>query len=269
MVLDALAAPFRILVWQRAAIRTFVQREIRTRYATSAMGIGWTVIRPLSLLVLYTFVFSRVMQVKFDESASTSDFAFLLFCGLVPWLAFSDGLTRATTAITDQAQLVKRIRFPSEILPVHQVLVALAIESVGLLILLGGLVVAGRPPGWTLVLLLPVLLPQFLFTTGLAWILAALSVFLPDVRHLVAFGLTFWMYGTPIFYPLHLVPDRIEWLFRLNPLTYLVEAYRGAVFHHRGLELVPYGAFCAASLVVFIGGYWVFQRFKYEFPDVL
>jgi lipopolysaccharide transport system permease protein len=269
MVLDALAAPFRILVWQRAAIRTFVQREIRTRYATSAMGIGWTVIRPLSLLVLYTFIFSRVLSVRFGESGSTSDFAFILFCGLVPWLAFSDGLTRATTAITDQAQLVKRIRFPSEILPVHQVLVALVIESVGLLILLAGLVVAGRPPGWTVVLLLPVLLPQFLFTTGLAWTLAALSVFLPDIRHLVVFGLTFWMYGTPIFYPLHQVPDRIEWVFRLNPLTYVVEAYRAAVIDHRGLELVPYGAFCAVSLVMFIAGYWIFQRFKYEFPDVL
>src|SRR5688572_18164628 len=254
MVLDALAAPFRILVWQRAAIRTFVQREIRTRYATSAMGIGWTVIRPLSLLLLYTFVFSRVMKVKFDESASTSEFVFILFCGLVPWLAVSDGLTRATTAITDQAQLVKRIRFPSEILPVHQVLVALAIESVGLLILLGGLVVAGRPPGWTLVLLLPVLLPQFLFTTGLAWILAAVSVFLPDVRHLVAFGLTFWMYGTPIFYPLHLVPDRVEWLFRLNPLTYLVEAYRGAGVFHRGIELGPYAARVGAYLEHVVGG---------------
>lgn len=269
MVLDALAAPFRILIRQRAAIATFVQREIRTRYATSAVGLGWAVIRPLSLLVLYTFVFSRLMDVRFNESSRTSDFAFYLFCGLVPWLAFSDGISRATTAISDQAQLVKRVRFPSEILPVHQVLVALAIESVGLVILLAGLLVAGRPPDWTLLTLVFILLPQFLFTTGVAWVLAALAVFLPDVRHFVGFALPFWMYGTPIVYPLSKVPDRFEWLFRLNPLTYLVEAYRGAVIDHHGLALAPFGAFCAAALVVFVGGYWVFQRFKYEFADVL
>ena len=269
MTLAALAAPFRILVRQRSAIMTFVQREIRSRYATSALGIGWTVIRPLSLLALYTFVFSRVMQVRFGENAGTSDFAFNLFCGMVPWLAFSDGISRATTAITDQAQLVKRVRFPSEILPVHQVLVALALESVGLVILLGGLLVAGRAPGWTLLALLPLLLPQFLFTAGVAWALASVAVLLPDVRHIVTLALTFWMFGTPIFYPLSMVPDNVEWLFRLNPLTYLVEAYRGAVIEHQALALAPFGAFCAAALVVFVGGYWVFQRFKYEFADVL
>jgi lipopolysaccharide transport system permease protein len=269
MVLDALAAPFRILIRQRAAITTFVQREIRTRYATSAVGLGWAVLRPLSLLVLYTFFFSRVMGVKFGENAGTRDFVFNLFCGMVPWLAFSDGISRATTAISDQAQLVKRVRFPSEILPVHQVLVALAIESIGLLILLGGLIAAGRPPDWTLLTLGLVLLPQFLFTTGVAWILASVSVFLPDVRHFVTFALTFWLYGTPIFYPLSMVPDRFEWLFRLNPLTYLVEAYRAAVIEHHLPALAPFGTFCAVALVVFVAGYWIFQRFKYEFADVL
>ena len=130
MVIDALVAPFQVLVRQRPVITTFVQREIRTRYVTSALGIGWAVVRPLLLLGLYTFVFSYVLKVRFGTD-NPSDFAFAVFCGMVPWLAFADGITRATTAIPEHAPLVKRMRFPAEILPVHQVLVALALESIG------------------------------------------------------------------------------------------------------------------------------------------
>jgi len=268
MVIDALVAPFQVLARQRPVITTFVQREIRTRYVTSALGVGWALIRPLSLLVLYTFVFSYVLKVKFGGN-SRSDFAFNLFCGLVPWLAFSDGITRATTAIAEQAPLVKRVRFPSEILPIHQVLVSLALESLGLVILLGALIVVGRAPGWPLLTVAAIAIPQFLFTAGIAWAVGALSVLVPDTRQVVSFGLVFWMYATPIVYPLEMVPERFRWVYQLNPLAYLVGAYRGAVLQHQVPALVPFAVFCATSLVIFIAGYWVFNRLKYEFADVL
>ncbi|MGH9240195.1 MAG: ABC transporter permease [Vicinamibacterales bacterium] len=269
MVIDALVAPFQVLVRQRPVITTFVQREIRTRYGSSALGLAWPLIRPLSLLALYTFVFSTVMNVRFGEDPRIANFALYLFCGLIPWLAFSDGLSRATAAIHDHASLVKRIRFPSEILPLHQVLVALAIESLGLVILLGALLINGRVPGWPLLALAAIVIPQFLFTTGLAWVLATLSVLLADTRQIVAFALMFWMYATPIVYPLDMVPPRLQWLFWLNPMTYVVEAYRNALLENRAPELMSFALFCAVSLTVFIAGYWVFQRSKYEFADVL
>lgn len=272
MVIDALVAPFQVLARQRPVITTFVQREIRTRYITSALGIGWAFIRPLLLLILYTFVFSFVLKVDprlFGASAQGSDYPFYLFCGLVPWLAFADGITRATTAIAEQAPLVKRVRFPSEILPVHQVLVALALESLGFVILLGALLLYGRAPGWPLLSVAAIVIPQFLFTAGIAWALGALSVLVPDTRQVVSFGLIFWMYATPIVYPLEMVPERFQWVYRLNPMAYLVEAYRGAVLEQRTPQFVPFAVFCAISVVVFIAGYWIFNRLKYEFADVL
>jgi lipopolysaccharide transport system permease protein len=268
-VIDALVAPFQVLVRQRPVITTFVQREIRTRYGTSALGLAWPLIRPLSLLALYTFVFSTVLNVRIGESGRTTDFALYLFCGLVPWLAFSDGLSRATTAIHEQSSLVKRIRFPSEILPLHQVLVALAVESLGLVVLLGALIIDGRVPGWPLLTLAAILIPQFLLTTGFAWVLATLSVLLSDTRQIVAFALMFWMYATPIVYPLAMVPARLQWLFWLNPMTYVVETYRDVLLYNRAPQLLPFVLFCAASLAVFIAGYRVFARSKYEFADVL
>jgi lipopolysaccharide transport system permease protein len=269
MVIDALVAPFQVLVRQRPVITTFVQREIRTRYITSALGIGWALIRPLLLLILYTFVFSIVLRVPFGGTTSTLDAAFYIFCGMVPWLAFADGIIRATTAVPEQAPLVKRMRFPSEILPVHQVIVALALESLGLVILLAALVVSGRAPGWPVLSLAAIVIPQFLFTAGIGWALGALSVLVPDTRQLVSFGLMVWMYATPIVYPLAQVPARLQWLFQLNPIAYLVQAYRGAVIEHQAPEFVPFAIFCAVSVVVFIAGYAVFHRLKYEFADVL
>ena len=98
---------------------------------------------------------------------------------------------------------------------------------------------------------------------------AALAVFVPDMRHFVPFGMMIWMYATPIFYPLAIVPERLHWLYQLNPMTYLVEAYRGAVLEHQAPSLATLGVFCAASIAVFIAGYWAFNRLKYEFADVL
>ena len=269
MVIDALVAPFQVLVRQRPVITTFVQREIRTRYITSALGIGWALVRPLLLLILYTFVFSYVLNVKFGASERRSDYALYLFCGMVPWFAFADGISRATTAVLEQAPLVKRMRFPSEILPVHQVLVALALESLGLIILLGALIVAGRIPGWELLSLAAIVIPQFLFTAGVGWAVGALSVLVPDTRQVVSFGLQFWMYATPVVYPLSMVPERFRWMYHLNPMAYVVETYRGAVLDHQVPQLAPFAAFCAVSVVVFIAGYRIFHRLKYEFADVL
>jgi len=269
MVIDALVAPFQVLARQRPVITTFVQREIRTRYVTSALGIGWALIRPLLMLILYTFVFSYVLNVKFGVSERRSDYALYLFCGMVPWLAFADGITRALTAVPEQAPLVKRMRFPSEILPLHQILVALALESLGLVILLAALILAGRQPGWPMLSLAAIVIPQFLFTAGVGWAVGALSVLVPDTRQVVSFGLMFWMYATPIVYPLSLVPERLRWMYLLNPMAYLVEAYRGAVLDHQVPQLAPFALFCAVSVVVFIAGYRVFNRLKYEFADVL
>ena len=269
MVMDALVTPFQVLVRQRPAIATFVQREIRTRYGASALGIGWALIKPLTLLALYTFVFSTLLKVRIEGSTSTRDFALHLFCAMVPWFAFTEAIGRSTTVIPEHVQLVKRLRFPSEILPVHHVLVALAIESLGLVILFAWLIVMGRTPDWTVLVLAAIVVPQFLFTTGLAWMLASTSVLVPDIRQAISFVLMVWFYATPIVYPLSIVPDSLEWLFWLNPMTFVVESYRGAILYQQLPAVVPFALFCAASLVVFVAGYRMFDRLKYEFADVL
>jgi homopolymeric O-antigen transport system permease protein len=262
--------PFRTLAVHRQAVEIFVSRDLRGRYINSALGLWWAVIQPLALLTLYTFVFSVIMKVKIpSEGQGTGNFAVYLFCGLLPWLAFADAVTRSASVIIEQTPLIKKVAFPSEILPVHLVLSAIIVEFFGLAVFLTGLVVSGRRPGWSLLALPIVVMLQFLFTSGVAWLLASVTVFLRDARQVVGLALTLWMFLTPIMYPVSLMPERFRWVLSLNPMTFVVDAYRGAVLGARPPSLTSAAVFASVALVVFVSGHWVFSRAKPAFADML
>jgi lipopolysaccharide transport system permease protein len=262
-------APFRSLVAYRHTISIFVSRDIRGRYVNSALGLWWAVIQPLALLALYTFVFSYIMQGRLGETGRPEEFAFYCFCGLLPWLAVADALTRSSSVLIEQTPLIKKVVFPTEILPVHLVLSALVVEFVGLAAFVAVAMAWGRVPGWT-VLALPVVVGlQFLFTAGAAWLLATLALYLRDVRQVVGLGLTLWMFLTPIVYPASLVPARFQWLLDINPMTAIVEAYRGALLDDRLPDPGPLVVFAGIAVATFVSGHWVFMRLKPSFADLL
>jgi lipopolysaccharide transport system permease protein len=233
------------------------------------LGLSWAVIQPLALLVLYTFVFSYVLRLRLGGADSTATFALYLFCGMLPWLAFSEGLTRSATVILEQAHLIKKVVFPSEILPPYVVTSALVIELFGLAVLLVAVAVFYRGPSWSMLLLPPILLLQFLLTVGVGWLLASVNVFLRDVGQVLGLGLTLWLFVTPIFYPAELVPARFRWVLDLNPMYYLVQAYRDVLLEQRA-PLLSHGiALAAMALAVFVVGHWFFRRSRPAFVDVL
>jgi lipopolysaccharide transport system permease protein len=227
------------------------------------------VIQPLALLALYTFVFSGIMSVRLNGSSSTGEFALYAFCGLLPWLAVADALTRSASVLFDQTPLIKKVVFPSEILPVHLVLSALVVEIVGLVVFLVVVIAGGRLPGWSLLVLPIVIALQFFFMTGIAWLLSTLAVYLRDVRQVVGLLLTLWMFLTPIVYPASLVPDRFKWVLDINPMTAVVDAYRAALLDDRMPSPVPLIVFAAVAFTVFVSGHWVFTRSKPTFADLL
>jgi lipopolysaccharide transport system permease protein len=264
-----LVTPFRVLVAHRSTIEAFVRRDIRGRYVTSALGLSWALIQPLVLLLLYTFVFAHVLNVRFGAGGTTGSFALYLFCGMLPWLAFAEGLTRSASVIVEQTPLIKKVVFPSEILPAYVVISALVTELAGLLILLGAVGLYYHGLGWSVVLLPLVLVLQFLFTMGIGWVLASLNVFLRDIGQVLGMALTLWMFLTPIFYPAELMPKRYGWVLYLNPMYYVVQAYRDVILEGHspvGSQFLVLGVFAAACFVL---GHWFFRRSKHAFVDVL
>lgn len=246
-----------------------VRRDLTNRYKGSVMGLAWTIITPSVMIVIYTVIFSGIFNARFGAEGGHLRFAVYLFCGMLPWIAFSDGIQRSTTALTDNVNLVRRVVFPLEALPVNLASSALAQQLLGTIVLLAAVLIMQRTLHAT-VLLLPVLLvPQLLATLGISWLMASLGVFIRDMAQVNQLLLQTLMYLTPILYPENLIPPNYRWLVDLNPLAPLIRSYRyilleGKMPDWRGLSLT-----LIFALVCFGSGYWWFERTKKAFADIL
>lgn len=245
----------------------FTRRDFKGRYAGSVMGFLWSFVQPLWSLALFTFLFSTVMKISPGIGERTSNFAIFLFCGLLPWMAVQEGISRATTAITENAELVKKMSFPSGLLVWAVVLAALLHEAIALSLFLVVLGVTGQlsiSGMWILVVAAPL---QIGLTAGIGFLAAAVNVFFRDIAQINTMLLQGWFYLTPIVYPLSLVPDRFESFMSLNPLTVLVTLYREALL---GGELPPLSSLTplvVATTLALAIGLLVFRRLKPVFAD--
>jgi lipopolysaccharide transport system permease protein len=247
-------------------LKELVKRDFHGRYAGSALGLVWSLVQPLWLLALFTFVFATVLRIPL-VGERTDNFAIFLFAGLLPWMAIQEGVTRGATAITDNAPLVQKLTFPAEILVLAAVLGALLHEAIAAAVFAAILVAMGQLAPGGLPLLLVALPLQVALSLGLGLLLAAANVFFRDVAQVLGMLLNAWFYLTPIVYPLALVPERLRPLVLFNPLTALVELYRHA-FLGGTLELPPGTAALAVLAVVMLGsGVWLFRRLAPTFVD--
>lgn len=253
----------RVLIW------SFVKRDLLARYRGSAVGLFWSAIHPLIMLGLYTFVFSTILKVRVGASEGTDQFALYLFCGLLPWNAFAEGLNRSTGVILENTNLIKRAVFPSEILPVYPVITGIVTELIGFTILVAALLVTGHPIRPVMLLLPFILLLQAVLTTGLAWIIAGTTVFIRDLGQMLGMVLTLWVFLTPIFYPPSVVPQSMQVFLAVNPMYALVEAYRSVILRGEFPALEGVALIAVIGVVAFLAGYRVFTRMQPAFADVL
>lgn len=206
--------PSRIdLIW------SLTKRELAARYKGSALGILWAVLTPVVMIAIFTIIFAGIFKARFGSSDSQWDFALYLFCGLLPWNAFQEALTSSSNVIVARANLVKRVVFPLEALPVAQTLAAIMNQLFGTIALLLGILLIRHQFHVTLIYLPLVLIPQLIATLGGAWLLASLGVFIRDIAQGTTLVLMAWMYLTPIIYPESMVPEAYRPIINLNPFS--------------------------------------------------
>lgn len=256
-------------------LKMLVQRDLEERYKGSVLGNLWPLLTQLSQLLIYTFVFSIVLKVKVElmngkPVDGNITFGLWLFAGLLPWIAFTGGLVRSAVSVVVQPNLVKKVVFPLDLLPLVPVLSAF-IESLFGLAMLILLVALSSQELYTTFALLPLVwLPQLLLTAGLGYFAAGLTVFLRDIPQLLGVVLNLWFYLTPIVYPISLVPEDFRVvIFWLNPLAAFSQVYRDLILagsvEYEKEWLVASGV----SLLVFGLGLWVYRRLRPAFADVL
>ena len=245
-----------------------VRRDISARFAGSSLGGLWTLIHPAIMLSLYTMVFAYIYRVPQLEGGHS--FTEFVFCGLWPWMAFQEACLRSVTAITDNANLVKKLQFPSELLVISITLSSFLTQGIGFLLFLFGLMIwKGTLSILSVVLLVIPVSLHILLAAGIGMILACGNVFFRDVGQLASAGFTIWFFLTPVIYSPNLIPAVLKPISQWNPVAPILEEYRSLILSHtftggRGL------LYCAllASLFFWFGAY-LFHRCRGFFADYL
>ena len=263
--LPMIAAANRSLLWQ------FVKRSVSARYKGSVLGLFWSFVHPMMMLCVYTFVFSVVFKSRWgiDTGGGRGAFAIIMFCGLALFNIFSEAVNLNCGIVVGNPNMVKKVIFPLEILPLSQTIASFAVGMVWFLLLFLGTVFVFGKISFTMLLLPLILFPLFLFTLGVSFFVSSLSVYVRDTPYLVGVLLQILFFMTPIFYPIAAIPERFRWPLRLNPLTLLIEEARKVFLYGELPDWRFLGAAFLISLLVLHLGFLWFHKTKKGFADVL
>lgn len=247
----------------REMLSNLVKKDLRTRYKGSVLGFLWTFINPLLQLIVYTMVFSMIMRAGIDK------YYIYLFVALVPWIFFATSITTSASSIIGNKDLIKKIYFPRLIIPMSVVNGAFMNMIFTMVVVFAALIFSGIGISKYILLLPIILILEFLFALGLSFIVSALNVYFRDLEHILGIVTMAWMYGTPILYDINMVPENLQPIFNLNPMTPIIVAIRDILYYKRMPDLSHMGAIFVWSIGFIIMGYFIFQKLQKGFVEEL
>jgi lipopolysaccharide transport system permease protein len=257
----------RALFRYRGLIQTLVARDLKARYRGSVLGFFWSFFNPLLLLGVYSFVFATVLPSV--HTADLQPYALFMFCGILPWTWFSSSILESSNVLIAGGNLIKKVLFPAEVLPIVTVLANMVHFLFGLPILVAFLIYYQRPLDPLELLWFPVIvLVQLLVLFGLGLLVSALTVHFRDLKEILANLMTLWFFATPIIYEMKQVPEQYRWIINLNPMAHLAISYQEVLFY-----IGPHGhwrwlmALLAGAILTFFVGYFVFDRLRDSFAE--
>jgi lipopolysaccharide transport system permease protein len=259
-------------LWRhRHLLMVLTKREVVGRYRGSWMGIMWSFVNPVLMLLVYTFVFSVVFKARWDTGHDESQtvFAVMLFVGMIVHGLFAECLNRAPSLIVSNVNYVKKVIFPLEILPCVALGSALFHAAISVIVLLMAQLVLNQQLRWAVLLFPCVLLPLVFATMGFAWFLAGLGVYVRDIGQITGMVTTVLLFLSPVFYPVSALPEQYHtWLY-LNPLTFIIEEGRNTLIFGKVPDIGTWGMMLAAGLLISWAGFVWFQKTRKGFADVL
>lgn len=252
---------YRTLLW------TLAWRDIKVRYKQSLLGIAWSMFIPVSMLMLFSFIFTRVVNVKTDIP-----YPIFAYCGLLPWQFFSLATTNATNSLVANRSLVTKIYFPSEVFPLSTIIASFVDFMAGwavlaLLMMYYSLGSSSITISWTAILIVPVILVQLLFTAGLSFLLSMGNLFFRDVRYIYSVVITLWMFASSVVYPMKVSNPKLQVILNLNPMTSILDAYRDVLLRGKLPDMDTFGYAAIVSVALFLVGWIVFYRMQYKFAE--
>lgn len=252
---------FSELYAYREMLKSLVRKDLKTRYKGSFLGFLWTFINPLMQLAIYALIFPFLMRVE------EKNYAMFLFVALLPWLFFSTSLQTSTDCIVENYNLVKKIYFPRQVLPLSVATGGLVNYIYGLLVVLVGLVIARIPLTWNVLYLPLLLLILYITVSGFCLMFSAMNVYIRDLEHIVNIVTMAWFYATPIVYPLTMLPDFLQKILLLNPMTPLVQGFRNVIYYGTAPNFMEIGIAGLEAIVIFTAGVLIFHKLEPGFAE--
>lgn len=269
-IFDLTALPHA--VWRsRSLLWQMTRRLVLQRYKGSLLGLVWSFVFPLMMLAVYTFVFSVVFKARWgvEVEGGRGGFAVIMFCGMAMYNLFAEAIGGSCSVVVGNQNLVKKVIFPLEILPLAQTLSTFALGMAWFVMLFFGAYFVLGTFSWTMLLLPLVLIPLILFTTGIAYLVASLGVYVRDTQYVIGVILQVLFFATPIFYSISAVPQEFRIYLEVNPLTLMIEQARNVFLYGQLPDWPVLGIALGVSLIVMQCGYFFFERTKRGFADVL
>ncbi|MDA3894691.1 MAG: ABC transporter permease [Desulfobacteraceae bacterium] len=252
----------------RYLLKEFVIRDIKGRFIGSMGGNLWVIINPLATIITYWFIFSIVLRVTVSQAESgTDNFTIYFLTGFFPWFMFAESLSRSAVSMVENSQLITKVVFPVELLPASVVFSSFIINGIGMVCFLLSLIAFGYCH-FIWIGMLYLIVAQIIFTWGISNLLAALCVFIRDIKELLVIILMVWFYFTPIVYPVSLLPKTFQKLMVINPMWDFINLYRQVLLQQQ-MDLPLAVGIGIMSLFTYAIGTWFFMRSKSAFGDVL
>lgn len=254
---------FKGLYEYRELLKTSIKKDIRGRYKNSILGVFWSFLNPLLQLAVYAIVFPLIMK------SDIPNYTVFVCCGLIPWTFFSTAISRTSFVMVENGNIIKKVYFPREILPISIVTSELVNFFISTIIILAFVIAYGMGFTWYIVFYPVILIVQYILLIGISLLVSSLTVYFRDLQHFIGILLQLLFYATPIVYGMDIIPVSFQWILKLNPMSYIIDGYRSIFYYQRMPDLVGLGIVFAISIVLCIVGYFIFNKLQKRFAEEL
>lgn len=254
---------FKNLYKYRELLKTNVKKEIRGKYKNSFLGVLWSFLNPLLQIAVYAIVFPLILR------NTQENYVIFLCCGLIPWTFFSTAITRSASTMIENGNIIKKVYFPREILPIS-VVTSEAINFIISTIIIMAFVIFGGLGITKYILFYPlVLLAQYIIVLVISFVISSVTVYFRDLQHLIGVALQLLFYATPIVYSADTIPESFKWVLQINPMTYIINGYRAIFYEQQAPDLIPIFILIGVGIVACIIGYLIFNKLQKRFAEEL
>jgi lipopolysaccharide transport system permease protein len=254
---------FKDLYQYRELLKTNIQKEIRGKYKGAWLGVFWSYLNPLLMLLVYSVVFSKILRIDIPN------YTMFLFTALIPWTFFTATISQGSDSVVSNGNILKKVFFPREIIPISVVTSSVVNFLISCLIMVFFIFVTGLGVSWYMLLFPVVLFVQYILLLGIVFIISAITVYIRDLQHIIGVILLAMFYGTPIVYSTDMVPDSMRLLISINPMTSIINAYRDVLFYKQMPDLTNLGIITICSFILLFIGLAVFRRLQRNFAEEL